>query len=85
MSPGRHWTRTHDNGWECWVSPGDSGYVTGVSRPRSEGAGTALPSIKYPGHRSYLSTEHAKVAADAALRRRSDHPECSRRCEEWSR
>ena len=85
MSHGRSWTRTHDNGWKSWVSPGDSGYVTGVSRPRSMGAGTALPPIKYHGHRSYLSTEHAKVGSDAELRRRSDHPACSHRCQEWSR
>lgn len=85
MSQGRHWIRTHDNGWESRVSPGDSGYVAAVSRPPSMGAGGALPPIEYPVHRSYLSTEHAKVGADAELRRRSDHPTCSNRCEEWSR
>ena len=85
MAHGRHWTRTHDNGWESWVSPGDSGFVAGVSRPRSIGAGRTLPPLEYPVHRSYVSTEHAKVGADAELRRRSDHPACSGRCQEWSR
>ncbi len=68
------WTAHHDNGWVTTVLETPAGTFSAWVAREGEAS-----SVEYAGD----GPEDAKLAAEAALRTRTDHLACSERCSGW--
>ena len=67
------WEQCHDNGWTTLVME------------QTDGTFIAWAGLRHTIGVDYMedTPEHAQAAAMFALKRKSDHGECSPRCGEW--
>ncbi len=76
MAESESWSRTHSNGWTGWV------YLEPGLEDRYAASAAHENDTRSFSH--HVTAELAKAAADASVRRASDH-ECTAACTPWHR